>query len=68
MVKEYDCLQHSGVCEALDTCKKNDETLFKKFDEIIIEIGKIKVTIAYYVGGASVVTAVLVVALQKLFH
>lgn len=68
MVDNNDCLQHSGVCEQIKQCKKNDDTLFAKFDELLTEIGKIRVTIAYYVGCASVVTAVLVVALQKLFH
>ncbi len=36
MAENHKCDDHSGVCEAVETLKKNQDTLFKKLDRIYV--------------------------------
>ena len=62
MVKpEGVCMEHSGQCEAICTLKKNDVDIFKRLRELEAAVWKAA-------GASGVVTALLVVMLQKLLH
>ena len=52
------CLEHSGQCKAIDMLEKNDADMFKRLRELEMAVWKAA-------GASGVVTAVLVVLLQK---
>ncbi|WP_325538461.1 hypothetical protein [Sporomusa sp.] len=52
------CLEHSGQCKAIETLEKNDADIFKRLRELEMAVWKAA-------GASGVVTAVLVVLLQK---
>ncbi|HML88946.1 MAG TPA: hypothetical protein PKA28_10915 [Methylomusa anaerophila] len=57
MVQEV-CMEHSGQCEAISTLKQNDADIFKRLRELEMAVWKAA-------GASGVITAVLVVLLEK---
>jgi len=57
MVQEV-CMDHSGQCKAIETLEKNDADIFKRLREVEMAVWKAA-------GASGIVTALLVVVLQK---
>ena len=55
------CMEHSGQCEAICTLKKNYVDIFKRLRELEAAVWKAA-------GASGVITALLVVILQKIMH
>jgi hypothetical protein len=57
MVQEV-CLEHSGQCKAIETLEKNDVDIFKRLREVEMAVWKAA-------GASGIVTALLVVVLER---
>ena len=53
------CMEHSGQCKAIETLEKNDADIFKRLRELEMAVWKAA-------GTSGIVTAVLVVLLEKI--
>lgn len=56
--REGVCMEHSGHCEALATLKKNNEEIFKRLRALELAVWKAA-------GATGVITAVVIVIIQK---
>jgi hypothetical protein len=52
-------MEHSGQCKAIETLEKNDADIFKRLRELEMAVWKAA-------GTSGIVTAVLVVLLEKI--